>query len=556
MTDRPFRERMDFDVVIVGAGPAGLAAAIRLRQLSAQHDHPVSVAVLEKAAEVGGHSLSGAILEPAALDELVPDWKSQGAPVTTQVADERLQFLSRTKAYTWPHALVPPAMKNAGNFVISLGSLTRWLGEQAEALGAEILAGFPGAGLLCNELGAVTGVASGDFGLGKDGTAGPGFQPGAELGATLTLLAEGCRGSLSRQAIEQFDLDRDAQPQTYGLGFKEIWRVDASDHHPGNIVHTAGWPLSGAGNGSNYGGGFLYSLEDNQLAVGLAVALDYKNPYLDPFQEFQRFKTQPSVAKRLQGGERLSFGARTMVEGGIQALPRLTFPGGVLIGDGAGFLNAAKNKGIHNALRSGRIAAETIFQGLVDGYAEGAEPLAFGQAMARSTVAAELARARNFRPSMRRGLVLGTLLAGIDQVLLRGRAPWTLSLGAGDHSRLGRAQAHTPINYPEADGTLTFDRPSSLYVSGTDHGADQPTHLVLDEPARAVAVNFVDFAGPETRVCPAGVYEFIETGGKGARLQINSQNCLHCKACDIKDPGQNIRWTTPEGGGGPNYTSM
>jgi len=557
MTDRPSRERMAFDVVIVGAGPAGLAAAIRVGQLSAQHDRPVSVAVLEKAAEVGGHSLSGAILEPAALSELIPDWRERGAPVTTKVAEERLDFLTKTKSFTWPHALVPPAMKNAGNFVISLGRLCRWLGEQAEALGAEILPGFTGAGLLYNDSGAVTGVASGEFGVGKDGTPGPSFQPGADLAGTMTLLAEGCRGSLSRQAIEKFDLARDAQPQTYGLGFKEIWRLEASDHQPGNVVHTAGWPLSGGGNGSTYGGGFLYALEDNQLAVGLVVAMDYKNPYLDPFLEFQRFKTHPSIAQRLRGGKRLSFGARTMVEGGAQALPKLTFPGGALIGDGAGFLNAAKNKGIHNALRSGRIAAETLFQGLMDGYAEGAEPLAFGQAIARSTVAAELARARNFRPSMRRGLVLGTLLAGIDQVLLRGRAPWTLWLGSADHNRLGRARDHTAIDYPDADGSLTFDRPSSVYVSGTDHGTDQPTHLVLDEPARAVAVNLAEFAGPETRVCPAGVYEFIEAGDGGkARLQINPQNCLHCKACDIKDPGQNIRWTTPEGSDGPKYTCM
>ncbi|MBT3396845.1 MAG: electron transfer flavoprotein-ubiquinone oxidoreductase, partial [Alphaproteobacteria bacterium] len=371
------------------------------------------------------------------------------------------------------------------------------------------------------------------------------------------LLGEGCRGSLSRQVIEQFNLDRHAQPQTYGLGFKEIWRVEGDDHRPGNVVHTAGWPLSGAGNGSNYGGGFLYALEDNQLVVGLVVALDYRNPYLDPFQEFQRFKTHPSIAARLRGAKRLSFGARTLVEGGAQALPKLTFPGGALIGDGAGFLNAAKNKGIHNALRSGRIAAEAIFQGLVDGYDAGAEPVAYGQQMATSVVAEELARARNFRPSMGHGLVLGTVLAGIDQVLLRGRAPWTFSLGAADHQRLGRARDHRPIDYPKADGILNFDRPSSVHGSGTDHGTDQPSHLVLADPSLAVTVNLAQFAGPETRFCPAGVYEFVQPeNGGAATLQINAQNCLHCKACDIKDPRQNIRWTPPEGGGGPNYTSM
>jgi electron-transferring-flavoprotein dehydrogenase len=431
------------------------------------------------------------------------------------------------------------------------------VGEQAEALGAEILPGFAGAGLLLKWLWRGHRGGVGRFWLGQRRHARSQFSARRGFGRDHDPTGGRLPGLTFPPSHRKFDLDRDVQPQTYGLGFKEIWRVEGSDHHPGNIVHTAGWPLSGAGNGSNYGGGFLYSLEDNQLAVGLVVALDYKNPYLDPFREFQRFKTHPSIAQRLRGGRRLSFGARTLVEGGAQALPKLTFPGGVLIGHGAGFLNATKNKGTHNALRSGRIAAETIFQGLVDGYAEGAEPLAFGQNMARSTVAAELARARNFRPPMRRGLVWGAILGGVDQVLLGGRAPRTFSLGSADHNRLGRARDHTPIDYPDADESLPFDRPSSVYVLGTDHGTDQPTHLILDDPARAVAVNLAEFAGPESRVCPAGVYEFIEEGvGRVARLQINAQNCLHCKSCDIKDPGQNIRWTTPEGGGGPNYTIM
>ncbi len=512
----------------------------------------MSVAVVEKGAEVGAHILSGGILEPAALSELIPDWRERGAPVRTPVEGERLLFLSRNKALTWPHWLVPKAMKNHGNYVVSLGALCRWLATQAEALGVEVLPGFAAADLLTESSGAVSGVATGDFGVGRDGDPGPNFQPGTDLGAKFTLLAEGCRGSLTRLATEQFGLARTSQPQTYGLGFKEIWRVSGNGHRPGQVVHTAGWPLTG----STYGGGFLYSLEDDQVAVGFIVGLDYENPYLDPFQEFQRFKTHPAIQPRLEGGERLSFGARTLVEGGAQALPNLTFPGGALIGDAAGFLNVAKIKGIHNAIRSGTLAAESIFQNLRDGVPAGAEPLDYGRRVALSPIAKELHRARNFRPAMRRGLVWGTILAGIDQVLLRGHAPWTLGLSAGDHNRLGKAQAHEPIAYPGPNWRNTFDRMSSVFLSGTDHAGDQPEHLRLADPEIPVRENLPEYAGPETRVCPAGVYEFIETDGAATTLRINAQNCLHCKACDIKDPRQNIRWVTPEGGGGPNYTNM
>lgn len=512
----------------------------------------MSVAVLEKGAEVGAHILSGAILEPSALSELIPDWRERGAPVHTLVQGERLLFLSRNKALTWPHWLVPKAMKNHGNYVISLGALCRWLGTEAEALGVEVLPGFAAADLLTDSNGAVSGIATGGFGVGRDGVLGPNYQPGADLGAKFTLLAEGCRGSLTRLATERFELARTSQPQTYGIGFKEIWRVGGNGHRPGQVVHTAGWPLTG----STYGGGFLYSLDDSQLAVGFVVGLDYKNPYLDPFQEFQRFKTHPAIRPRLEGGERLSFGARTLVEGGAQALPDLTFPGGALIGDAAGFLNVAKIKGIHNAIRSGALAAETIFHSLRDGAPTGAEPVDYGRAFAQSSIAKELRRARNFRPSMRAGLVWGGILAGIDQLVFRGGVPWTLRLGAGDHIRLGKAQAHDPIEYPEPDGRVTFDRMSSVYLSGTNHAEDQPDHLHLTDSEIPVQKNLPDYAGPEARICPAAVYEFVKADGAVATLRINAQNCLHCKACEIKDPSQNIRWVTPEGGGGPNYTNM
>ena len=449
----------------------------------------------------------------------------------------------------WPHWLIPPALHNRGNYVISLGELCRWLAAQAEALGAQILPGTAAAEVLYGDDGAVAGVATGDFGVGSDGAPGPNFQPGTELSATFSLFAEGCRGSLSRRLREQFRLDARAQLQTHGLGFKEVWRTGHGK--PGDVVHTVGWPLRGR----TYGGGFLYHMDEDQLAVGFVVGLDYANPYLDPFEEFQRFKSHPAISSHLAGGERLSVGARTLVEGGAQALPKLTFPGGALIGDGAGLLNVAKIKGIHNAIRSGMLAAEAVFAALQNGAPAGAEPADFARRLARSGVAKELRLARNVRPSMRLGLWPGVLLTGIDQLLLRGRAPWTLPLGPGDHDRLGRAQAHVAIAYPAPDGEVTFDRPSSVFLSGTNHAGDQPAHLRLADATVPVGINLTEFAGPEARVCPAEVYEFVNTDG-GKALRLHPQNCLHCKACDIKDPTQNIRWVVPEGGGGPNYRNM
>ena len=545
------RESMEFDVVIVGAGPSGLAAAVRLRQLAAEKGHDLSVCVVEKGSEVGAHILSGAVLEPRALEELLPDWREREAPLDTPVSEERFLFLTEGGGFSWPAGFLPPAMKNHGNYIISLGNFCRWLAVQAEELGAEVFPGFAAADVLYREDGAVGGVVTGDMGVGRDGEPTDNFMPGMELRAKYTFFAEGCRGHLGRGLMERFGLRDGVEPQTYGIGIKELWEVRPERHRPGLVVHTAGWPLDPG----TYGGSFLYHLADHQVAVGFVVGLDYENPYLSPFEEMQRFKTHPKVRGTFEGGRRIAYGARALNEGGLQCLPKLAFPGGVLVGCEAGTLNTPKIKGTHTAMKSGMLAAEAVFEAVAGGSEGGEELGAYPEAFRSSWVWRELHEARNVRPGFRWGLWGGTLLAGLDQVLLRGRAPWTLRHGHPDHERLRRAADAKPIEYPRPDGELTFDKLSSVFLSGTNHEENQPVHLTLRDDAAPVAVNLADYAGPEERFCPAGVYEFVEEGGE-RRLRINAQNCVHCKTCDIKDPTQNIVWVAPEGGGGPNYPNM
>ena len=547
------RESMEFDVVVVGAGPAGLSAAIRLKQLAAEQGREVTVCVLEKGSEVGAHILSGAVLEPRALDELLPDWRSAGAPVNTPVSEERFLFLTETGGMAFPTPLLPPAMHNRGNYIISLGNLCRWLGEQAEALGVEIYPGFAAAEVLYDESGAVRGVATGDMGIGRDGEKTANYTPGIELLAKYTFFAEGCRGHLGKQLMARFDLRDGVEPQTYGIGLKELWEIDPEKHRQGLVLHTAGWPLDR----ETYGGSFLYHMEDNQVAVGFVVGLDYRNPYLSPFEEFQRFKTHPRIRATFEGGRRIAYGARALNEGGLQSLPKLTFPGGVLIGCEAGTLNMPKIKGTHTAMKSGMLAAEAAFAALAEGENAPLELTGYGEAFRASWVHRELHAARNVRPAFKWGLYGGTLYTGIDQTLLRGRAPWTLHHGHADNETLKPAAACTPIDYPKPDGKITFDRLSSVFISNTNHEENQPVHLVLADPAVPVAHNLELYDAPEQRYCPANVYEIIrDDDGGNPRLQINAQNCVHCKTCDIKDPTQNITWVAPEGGGGPNYPNM
>lgn len=535
---------MEFDVVIVGAGPAGLAAAIRLRQLSAEHGREVSVCVVEKGSEVGAHILSGAVIEPRALDELIPDWKDKDAPLKTPATDDRFLFLTASSAFRLP---TPPQMRNHGNYIASLGNLCRWLAAQAEEAGAEIYPGFAAAEVLYGADGAVQGIATGDMGLGTDGQETDNFQAGMELRARQTLFAEGCRGSLAKTVMERFGLGADCDPQTYGIGLKELWEVDPARHAPGRVVHTIGWPLDN----ETYGGSFLYHLEDNQVAVGFIIGLDYRNPYLSPFDELQRFKTHPAIRPTFEGGRRIAYGARALNEGGLQSIPHLTFPGGALIGASAGFMNVPKIKGSHTAMKSAMLAAEAVFEALASG---DGEAVAYPQALKESWVWTELHKARNIRPSFHRGLFGGLVYSALDTYFLGGRAPWTFH-HREDHASLRPASQSQPIDYPKPDGQLTFDKPSSVYVSNTNHEENQPCHLTLADPATALDVNLALYDGPEQRFCPAGVYEFVEEGG-APRLQINAQNCVHCKACDIKDPTQNINWVVPEGGGGPNYPNM
>ena len=545
------RDAMEYDVVIVGAGPSGLATAIRLKQLAEKAGSELSVCVVEKGSEVGAHILSGAVIEPRALEELFPDWRERGAPLNTPVKEDRFLFLGKEKAYKLP---TPPQMHNEGNYIVSLGNVVRWLGQQAEALGVEIYPGFAAAEVLYHEdgelRGAVKGIATGDMGLEKNGEPGPAHQPGIELHARQTVFSEGCRGSLTKTLFARFGLRDGVDPQTYGIGIKELWEVRPEVHQPGLTVHTIGWPLAS----DVYGGSFLYHLENNQVAVGFVVGLDYSNPYLSPYEEFQRFKTHPEIRKFFEGGRRIAYGARALNEGGFQSVPRLTFPGGVLVGDTAGFLNVPKVKGTHMAMKSGIEAAEALFAHLAAGAEGGVEAIAYPKRLRQSWLWDELHSVRNIRPSFRWGLWGGIAYSAIDTYLLKGRAPWTFHHHA-DHSQLKKASECTPIAYPKPDGEISFDRLSSVFISATNHGEEQPCHLRLKDASVPIGINLALYAAPETRYCPAGVYELVDDPA-GPRMQINAQNCVHCKTCDIKDPTQNIDWAVPEGGGGPNYPNM
>ncbi len=540
------REAMEYDVVIVGGGPSGLASAIRLKQLAAEKGREIDVCLIEKGSEIGAHILSGAVLEPRALDELLPDWKALGAPLNTPAGEDRFLFLTEKWAIKLP---TPPQMHNHGNYIISLGNLCRWLGQQAEGLGVEIYPGFAAAEVLYREDGSVKGVATGDLGIGKAGAHTENYQPGMELHAKQTIFAEGCRGSLTKTLMQKFKLREGVDPQAYGIGIKELWEVKPERHQAGLIVHTTGWPVDR----QTYGGSFLYHLENNQVAVGFVIGLDYQNPWISPFDEFQRFKTHPSIRGFFEDGRRISYGARAITEGGFQSLPKLSFPGGMLVGDTAGFLNVPKVKGIHTAMKSGMTAAEAVYDAL--GQEGTQEVKSYAQKVRGTWIWDELYRVRNIRPSFRWGLWGGLAYSAIDTFVFQGKAPWTLH-NHDDHSALKKAADCQPIDYPKPDGKLTFDKLSSLFISNVNHEENQRCHLTLKDAAVPVNVNLALYAGPEQRYCPAGVYEFVKNEDGSDRLQINAANCVHCKTCDIKDPTQNIDWVVPEGGGGPNYPNM
>lgn len=540
------RDSIEVDIVIVGAGPAGLSAAIRLAQLAKEQNQEVSITVLEKGAEVGAHSLAGAVLEARALDELIPDWRDKGAPIKTQVTEDHFVYLTEKRSIRLP---TPPSMNNHAekNHIISLSRFTKWLGEQAEALGIEIYAGFAAAEILADSNNKVIGVATGETGVMKDGSHGPDYDPGMELQANLTIVAEGCRGSLSRVLIDKYDLAKDSAPPTYGLGVKEVWEVEPEKHSAGKTLHSIGWPLKS----DTYGGSFLYHMEGNLVAVGFVVGLDYSNPYLSPFEEFQRFKTHPSIRPTFEGGKRISYGARALSEGGLQSLPKLDFPGGLLVGDAAGFLNVAKIKGIHTAMKSGMLAAEAAFASLQN---ETTDNVSYDAAFRSSWMFDELNKIRNIRPAFNKGLLFGLANASLSAYITRGKEPWTMTHHA-DHLQLKNKSAVEKIDYPSPDGKITFDRLSSVYLSNTNHDEHQPIHLKLKEEKVAIDTNLALYDSPESRYCPAAVYEIVEEENGSKALLINSQNCVHCKTCDIKDPTQNIVWTTPESGG-PMYSNM
>ena len=545
------RECMEFDVVIVGAGPAGLAAAIRLSQLAAEAGSELNICIVEKGSEVGAHIVSGAVFEPTALNELFPDWQERGAPVKTAVSGDDVWYLtSDTVAVKVPGLFVPAPMHNEGNYIVSLGELCRWLGEQAEALGVNVFPGFAAADVIIED-GRVAGVVTGDMGVAANGEHKPTFEAGYELRARYTIFSEGCRGSLGKQLMERFELRRNSDPQHYGIGLKEIWQIDPAKHQEGLVVHTTGWPLDS----KTEGGGFLYHAANHQAYVGYIVALNYSNPWLNPFREFQRWKHHPKISQYLDGGERVSYGARAVNKGGLQSLPELSFPGGVLAGCEAGFLNGAKIKGSHTAMKTGMLAAEGVFEALQKGGADDSVGN-YAQRVKDSWVWRELHQARNFGPAQHKfGNLLGAAFIWIDQNLFRGKLPFTLHNTDADHDSLVRADQAQPIDYPAPDGKLSFDLLSSVFLSSTNHEEDQPVHLQLIDPAVPLTKNLPEYAEPAQRYCPAGVYEIVEEGGS-KRFQINAQNCVHCKTCDIKDPAQNINWVVPEGGGGPNYPGM
>jgi electron-transferring-flavoprotein dehydrogenase len=545
------RESMAFDVLIVGGGPAGLGAAIRLKQRAQQAGTDLSVCLIDKGSEIGAHILSGAVFDPRALTELLPDWQSTGAPLHTPVSEDRFLMLGESSSWRIPNPLLPGCFKNHGNYVISLGNLCRWLATQAESLGVEIYAGFAADEVLCDESNRVVGVATGDLGRQRDGSPGPNFQRGMTLLGKYTLFAEGCRGQLGKSLESKYQLRAGVDPQVYGIGIKELWEIDGSRHMPGLVMHTAGWPMAN----DTYGGGFVYHFEDGLVSVGFVVGLGYRNPYLSPFEEMQRFKSHPALRDTFRGGKRLAYGARAIAAGGLQSLPRLVFPGGALVGDDAGFLNASRIKGSHAAIKSGMLAADACVEALQAGRSQDEladYPLRFRD----SWLYDELHRARNFKPLMSRGLIAGSLMVGIDQLVLRGRAPWTLH-NQNDHEKLAPAAECERIDYPKPDGELTFDRLSSVFLSNTNHDENQPCHLRLADASIPISFNLARYDAPEQRYCPAGVYEIVREGDSNEpRLQINAQNCVHCKTCDIKDPTQNITWVAPQGGEGPNYPNM